>query len=158
MIRRALRLVPRLVIFWLLLSGHYTGLLLALGALSVLVVLWILQRMAVVDGAEGRQRLSVRAPLYAMWLAWQVLTSSFDVLRRVWSPRPAPQPVTETVPVGGLSEFAIVAYANSITLTPGTLSLEVDETGIEVHSLTEDGLDDLRTGRMLAGVRRLEAR
>lgn len=157
MIRRALRLAPRLVIFWLLLSGHYTGLLLALGALSVLVVMWILRRMAVVDGADERRRLSVRTLVYAGWLGWQVMTSSLGVLRRVWSPRPAPQPVVGTVPVEGLSEFGTVAYANSITLTPGTLSLEVDQDGIEVHALTEDGLDDLRTGRMLSGVRQLEA-
>lgn len=158
MTRRALRLAPRLVVFWLLLSGHYTGLLLALGALSVLVVMWILRRMAVVDGVEERKRLSVHAVRYAVWLVWAVLTSSVTVLRRIWSPRPAPRPVTGTVPVEDLSEFGIVAYANSITLTPGTLSLQVEESGIEVHALAADGLDDLRAGRMLAGVRRLEAR
>jgi multicomponent Na+:H+ antiporter subunit E len=157
--RRALRLALLLAVFWLLLSGHYTPLLLTFGALSVLVVVLIVRRMYVVDGTYFRVRLRpVGAPLYAGWLAWQILLSSIAVLRQVWSPRLAPSPAVGGTPVDDLSEVGTVAYANSITLTPGTLSLQVGEAGIEVHALRRSDLDELRSDGMLNRLRRLEER
>lgn len=156
--RGTCRLVLPLAAFWLLLSGHYTGLLLAFGALSVVVVVTIVRRMTVVDGTAVRVRLPVRAPLYAGWLAGQILASSMVVLRQVWTPRVAPRPAVGQAPTDGLSEVATVAYANSITLTPGTLSLHVDESGIEVHALRKWDIDELRAGQMLGRLRRLDAR
>jgi multicomponent Na+:H+ antiporter subunit E len=156
--RRVLGLVLPPAVFWLLLSGHYTALLLAFGVLSVLIVVVIVRRMDVVDGTRFRVRLPLRAPLYAAWLAYQVLVSSAVVLRQVWTPRLAPHPAVGKTPVTGLSEVGTVAYANSITLTPGTLSLHLDEAGIEVHALRQADLDTLRSGGMLDRVRGLEAR
>lgn len=158
MIRRAIRLGPLLATFWLLLSGHFTTLLLALGLLSVVLVVWITHRMATSDGVSVRARPSPRMPLYAGWLLWEVLLSSLAVLRQVWARRPEPRPVVGTTPVDGLSEGATVAYANSITLTPGTLSLQVEDGGIEVHALDQSGLDELRTGGMHDRLRRLGGR
>jgi multicomponent Na+:H+ antiporter subunit E len=54
-----------------------------------------------------------------------------------------------------LSELSQMVYANSITLTPGTLSLDVGEEHIEVHSLDPAGIKDLHSGAMLRRVRRL---
>ena len=65
MTRRVLGLVLPLAVFWLLLSGHYTVLLLGFGVLSVLLVVVIVRRMDVVDGTRFRVRLPLRAPLYA---------------------------------------------------------------------------------------------
>lgn len=152
------RLALSLAAFWSLLSGHYTVLLLIFGLLSILVVVVLVNRMDVADGARFRVRMSLRAPRYAGWLAWQVLMSSLAVLRQVWSPRLAPRPAVGVTPVDDLSEVGTVVYANSITLTPGTLSLQVDDAGIEVHALRRSDLDDLRSGVMLDRVRRLERR
>ncbi|MFD0852316.1 Na+/H+ antiporter subunit E, partial [Actinomadura adrarensis] len=69
-----------------------------------------------------------------------------------------PAPAVGTVPARELSDVSEVIYANSITLTPGTLSLSVDDEDIEVHALQADGIDDLRGGAMLDRVRRLESR
>lgn len=156
--RRSLALALPLAAFWLVLSGHYTALLLVLGLVSVLLVVWIVHRMVAVDGTDVRLRPSWRAPGYAVWLTGQVLISSWAVFRQVWSPRPDPRPVVGLTPAGDLSEPARVGYANSITLTPGTLSLRVLDEDIEVHALQESGLQDLRAGGMHDRVRRLEAR
>ena len=156
--RRALGLVPPLTIFWLLLSGHYTVLLLGFGVLSLVVVVVIVRRMEVVDGTRSWARLPTQAPRYAIWLTGQIVVSSLAVLRQVWSPRLAPRPAVGVTPVDGLSEVGTVAYANSITLTPGTLSLQVDEAGIEVHALRRADLDALQSGGMLDHVRGLESR
>ena len=151
-----LRLALPLAVFWLLLSGHYTGLLLTFGALSILLVVVLIRRMDVADGTRVDPSVPVRAPRYAGWLAWQVLLSSLAVLRQVWSPRPAPHPAVGVTPVDDLSVAGTVVYANSITLTPGTLSLQVDDAGIEVHALEGSDLDGLRSGVMLDRVRQLE--
>jgi len=156
--RRVLGLVLPLAVFWLLLSGHYTVLLLGFGVLSVLMVVVIMRRMDVVDGTRFRVRLPLRAPLYAGWLAWQIVVSSAVVLRQVWTPRLSPRPAVCRTPVNGLSEVGTVAYANSITLTPGTLSMQVDEAGIEVHALRRADLDALQSGGMLDHVRDLGPR
>jgi multicomponent Na+:H+ antiporter subunit E len=154
----SVRHVLLLGVFWLLLSGHYTILLLTFGVLSVVLVVALVRRMDVVDGTPSRVLLPVRAPLYAGWLAVQVLMSSLAVLRQVWSPRVDPRPAVGVTPVGDLSVVGTVAYANSITLTPGTLSLNADEAGVEVHALRGMDLDELRSGGMLDRLRRLEVR
>ncbi|MHA6623129.1 Na+/H+ antiporter subunit E [Pseudonocardia sp. DLS-67] len=153
-----MRIAFPLVAFWLLLSGHYTVLLLVFGALSVLVVVVLVGRMDRADGTRVRVRMSPRAPRYAGWLAGQVVMSSLAVLRQVWSPRLAPRPVVGVTPVDDLSEVGTVVYANSITLTPGTLSLQIDDAGIEVHALRRSDLDGLQAGVMLDRVRQLEGR
>lgn len=158
MLRHAIRLVPVLAVFWILLSGHYTILLVTLGLLSVGIVVWIVHRMEVVDRIAIRVRPSIRTPLYAVWLVGQILASSLRVTRQVWSPHLMPRPVVGETPVADLSEVGKVAYANSITLTPGTLSMRVSDSTIEVHALEESGLADLHEGGMLARVRLLEGR
>lgn len=152
------RLAPLLAAFWLLLSGHYTALLLALGAVSIVLVGWVVHRMDVVDHEGLPLHLSPRAPLYMVWLSGQVVKSALSVAWQAWSPHRTPRPAVGVTPARDLPELSQVIYANSITLTPGTLSLAVDDEGIEVHSLNASGLTELRAGGMLERVRRLEAR
>lgn len=155
--RWTLGLALPLAAFWLLLSGHYTWLLLAFGVISIAVTVWVASRM---QGSRVRLsvRMAVRLPGYCLWLAGQILLSAVAVLRQVWSPRLAPQPRVDVTPVEGMSELSQTIYANSITLTPGTLSLAVDDQGIEVHALRSDDLDDLQAGSMLRRVKPLEGR
>ena len=149
-------MVPSFAVFWLLLSGHLEPLFLMLGGLSVGLVGWLswradLTRVGMTAG------FMLRLPGYLLWLAKEVLVSSVAVARRVWSPRPALLPTVDATSMAGLSELAQVVYANSITLTPGTLSLDVGDDRIEVHSLNPVGVEQLHAGAMLRQVRRLEA-
>ena len=153
---RFLRTAPFPVVFWLLLSGHFEPLLLALGALSVAVVCWLTRR-AGLDHGSVTVAFALRLPRYFLWLSGSVLVSTFAVARKVWSPRPDLRPVVEPTPAPHLQELSQVVYANSITLTPGTLSLDVEENHIEVHSLERSGVDELREGVMLRRVRQTEA-
>jgi multicomponent Na+:H+ antiporter subunit E len=65
--------------------------------------------------------------------------------------------VVAPTPARDLPDLLQVVYANAITLTPGTLSLDVDDDRIEVHSLEQAGIDELRDGEMLRQVRRAGA-
>lgn len=157
MIGRSVRIAVLLGVFWLILSWHFTPLLLIFGAVSVALVSWLSYRADLPSDGDSTARFALGLPRYVPWLAKEILVSSVAVVRAVWSPRLKLRPVVELVPAKDLSVLSRVVYANSITLTPGTLSLRVDDDGIQVHALQPDYLDDLRDGKMLNQVRRLEA-
>jgi len=154
----ALVLTPLLAAFWLVMSGHFAWLPLTLGAVSVALVAWVIWRMQVVDEESLPLRIVPRLPLYLPWLAGQIMLSALSVLRLVWSPRSRIRPASGTVPAAGLSEVGKVVYANSITLTPGTLSVSFRGGDVEVHSLVEDDLAALPGSAMPRKVEGLEKR
>jgi multicomponent Na+:H+ antiporter subunit E len=156
--RSVLHTAPVLAVFWIVLSGHFEPLFLSLGAASVLLVCLIAHRAGVLDADGVTFARVLRLPPYLLWLVKEVLVSAVDVVRKVWSPRPALRPVVAKTPAAGLSELSQVVYANSITFTPGTLSFDVDDDCVNVHSLDEEGIEQLRSGAMLRRVRRLEPR
>jgi len=151
-----LRMVPLFALFWVVLSGHYTPLLLVLGAVSVALVCVLSWRARLTERAGASIPLALRLPRYLLWLGKEVLVSAVAVVRRVWSPRPGLRPVVAATPAPEMTELAQVIYANSITYTPGTLSFDVDADQIKVHSLVPADLDALREGAMLRRVRRLD--
>ncbi len=155
---RVLAMVPILVGFWLLLSGHYDPLLLGLGAVSVAVVCGMAWRGELYLHPDVTIRFVLRLPLYFVWLAWEVFRSALGVVRKVWSPRSDLRPVVAATDSTALSELEQVVYTNSITLTPGTLSLDVDDDRILVHSLDAADIEALRDGAMLRQVRKLGGR
>lgn len=156
MTRHSLGLAVVLGAFWLALSGHYTPLMLAFAAASIALVLVLARRMDIVDREAHYLDLGLRAPGFFAWLAWQILLSSWDVARRIWTGRPAVRPVMGHVDAAGMSDVVRVAYANSITLTPGTLSVAVDDTHIEIHALDAGLASELASGAMAARARRIE--
>ena len=153
-IRRMLPLVLLLAAFWLVLSGHFDPLTLALGGVAVSVVCAMAWRAELQPHPGLTLRFMVRLPRFFLWLAGQVLLSSLTVVRIVWSPRRVLRPVVASTPAQDLPELTQVTYANAITLTPGTLSLDVSDKLIRVHSLQQGDIDELRKGTMLGRVPR----
>ena len=148
-----------LSLFWLALSGHYTGLLLSLGAASCIWVTLIARRMDVVDH-EGHpvQNVSLRILPYYIWLGKEVILSSIAVARMILSSGARVNPEVIRLPVDGMSDMEKVIYANSITLTPGTLTIDVDGDWLEVHTVRGDLLEPLKRGVMADRVRRISTR
>ena len=146
--RHALSLFAVLYGLWLALSGHYTPFLLAIGAVCAAFAVAVAVRMDVVDHEGHPVHLGYRIPIYWGWLTVQILISALRVSRIVLSPRPAIDPVLEVVPASQRSDLGRVIFANSITLTPGTLSTSVEPHGIEVHALTRRGMEELKSGSM----------
>jgi multicomponent Na+:H+ antiporter subunit E len=149
---------PFPAVFWLVLSGHFEPLLLTLGALSVAVVCWLVRRADLDPHRDVTVRFALHLPRYFLWLGVKVLVAALAVARRIWSPRLALRPVVAPTPARDLPELLQVTYANAITLTPGTLSLDVSDDRIEVHSLEPAGVDELHKGAMLRQVQRAGAR
>ena len=113
--------------------------------------------MGIVD-AEGLPLDLVPGLLrYAFWLFGTVIRANFDVARRILHPRLPITPMVIRVPAEQRTAPGRVSYANSITLTPGTISLEVSDDEIEVHALSVDAAEDLQSGEMGRRVVALEA-
>ena len=147
-----------LVLFalWLLLSGIYEPLLIVLGLVSCALVAWIAWRMDVIDHEGHPIHLTWRAPLYFAWLGGEIVKSSIAVARIIIDPKLPISPRVITVQASQADELGHVIYANSITLTPGTVSIDVLGHSIEVHALTEASAADLETGEMDKRVVRME--
>lgn len=153
----ALSLGIVLAALWLLLSGHYTILLLALGLLSVVLVVHLALRMEVVDQEGHPLHLNFRALLaYWCWLLKAIILSNIDVCRRILSPKMPISPTRLSIKCSQATDLGRVIYANSITLTPGTVSMSVDGEYIDVHALTRDTAEQLAAGEMDRRIKALE--
>lgn len=152
-------IVPALGLFvlWLLLSGHYTVLITSLGAISCVLVCVLANRLGVLE-PDGRSFAFVgRLALYAPWLIKEIVLSNIAVAKLVWHPRMPIRPQIIRARSTQRSPVGLATFANSITLTPGTLSLDADEPGvIVVHALSDDTAAGLQTGEMDERVTRLE--
>jgi multicomponent Na+:H+ antiporter subunit E len=149
-----LGLTVTLAAFWLLLSGHYTPLFLGFGVFSVLLVAWLAVRIDIVDDEARPLRWLLRVPRYWLWLGAQILTSAVVVCRLIWGPRARLRPELGSTGVEGMSDVERATYANSITLTPGTLSMRVDDNCIEIHALDADSLQTIEAGEMARRLRK----
>jgi multicomponent Na+:H+ antiporter subunit E len=151
--------------FWLLLSGqtnwsHSADLyLLACGVFSSALVTYLAMRQKILDEEGHPVHLAFRFLAYIPWLLWQILLANLDVAYRVWHPGSKISPRFIRVPYRSQSDFVTVTYANSITLTPGTVTISVDREKSEllVHALSEEGAVALLSGQMHERVLRLEA-
>jgi len=152
---RYIRSALFVAVVWLLLSGYYTPLILSLGAVSVVIVVWFVWRMDRVDGELGVLPMRPRLLYYLLWLMWQVVLSNIDLARRIWDPTLPIRPAWQRLDIKVRSSLAKTLYANSITLTPGTLTTDVREDHFMVHSLSSDGIDELRKGAMEKQIQRL---
>jgi len=158
-VRPAHAIVLFLVLFgvWLLWSGHYDGLLVGLGAASCVLVVLMVGRMRILDAETVPLTLPLRAPAYLLWLVWQIVRANLDVARRILSPSLPIAPRLVQVRAGQRTELGRTIFANSITLTPGTVSVELDGDVITVHALTAEAAEDLAGGEMDARVCRFES-
>ena len=143
---------------WLLLSGHYTGLLLTLGFVSALGVSLIGNRMGVLDREGLPMDILARLPKVSLWLIWEILKSNWGVVKVVLKPSTA-APQMVTVQASQKSAAGLVTHANFITLTPGTVSIDVSEQDntVLVHGLTADFAAGCLDPEMDARVSGLEA-
>lgn len=145
-----------LMLAWLLLSGHYTPLIIGLGVASVLFAVLMARRVGASDDEGLPLYLIPGLPKYFVWLIIQILLSNWATIRLIFSR--AISPCIARVDTKGMTTAALVLYANSITLTPGTVTIEVEEDGFMVHALTADMLAEVKGGDMAARIRRIDKR
>ena len=143
---------------WLLLSGIWEPFLLTAGAVCSLLVVIVAHRLDVIDGEGHPIHLTWRAMVYFPWLFWQIVLSNLAVARCILGPRSRLNPDVGWVEASQTTAAGLVTFANSITLTPGTVSLAVFEGRIQVHALDASSLAELRQGEMNRRVAEMEGR
>lgn len=147
-VRRA-TLAAALFVFWLLLSGHYTLFLVTAGAVASLLIAWFSDRVMAVADREGHPvHLARGAVRYWPWLMWEIAKAGWDVTKRILHPKLPISPTMIHVTASQATDVGRVIYANSITLTPGTISIVLEGDRILVHALTREGAEGLAGGDM----------
>jgi multicomponent Na+:H+ antiporter subunit E len=125
-----------LYVFWLLLSGFFTAFLLSLGAGSALAVVWFARRMDLVDGEGHPIHLGLRVMLYWPWLLKEIVKSAWNVSVLIVHPKLPISPTLMRFRPSQQTDVGLVIHANSITLTPGTITIEASSGEFLVHGLT----------------------
>lgn len=154
--RHTISLSLLLAAFWLANSGHYTALLLSFGVASIALAVYVAHRMDVIDHEAQPLHLTTRLPGYLFWLLKEIVISNMLVVKHIWLGKRSISPKFATVTVTQKTDVGKVIYANSITLTPGTVTVEMDGNKFLVHALLEDSIKDLESGDMDSRVTKLE--
>ncbi len=130
-----------LVVFWLLLSGHYTLMLISFGVGSSALVVYLALRMDVVDHEGVPLQLGGRFWLYLPWLMKEILVANVAVAKVILHPKLPISPITVIFHGSQKTDIGRFIYANSITLTPGTITTGVEGQDFEIHALTYADVD-----------------
>ena len=146
MILRAFFLFIIYFIIWLLLSGHYDPLLLSLGLISCALCLYVSWKANFIDNEGLPLQLLTRLPIYTIWLFKEIIKANLDTAKTIILNNPNPQ--NFRVKSSQKTEAGKVMYANSITLTPGTVTTQLDGEVLEVHALTSAMAEDVKSGQM----------
>ena len=155
---RALWLWSILFAVWLLLSGHYEPLFIFFGLFTCTVAVWLAARMGVVDRESVPVQLLGRAVGYLPWLVWEVFRSNVRVARIILSPSPRVDPSIVHFRASQRTDLGRFIYANSITLTPGTVTTGVTGDDIEVHAIVQSEVDGSEENDMNRRVAVLEGK
>ena len=135
-----------LLLVWLLLSGHYTFLITSLGILSCLLCVYLTKRANILDNELLPVTFFPRIIQYTLWLIKEIIVSNITTAKVILTGTENPEIFvvnsSQKTPEGKTT------YANSITLTPGTVTTEIKDNKFEVHALTSSFGDDVRSGVM----------
>ena len=141
---------------WLLMSGHYNFLIVSLGIISCVFCVYVANRGKLIDD-EGLPIFFIPRLLnYLIWLFKEILKSNLSTAKVIINGKVEPE--TFTVKTSQVTDVAKVTYANSITLTPGTVTTKIQKGVFEVHALNSDFGNDVRTSEMDKKVTWLEGK
>ena len=141
MLRFVTILLIALAATWWVLSGYTKPLLLTLGAISLGLVILISARMKILDRETAPYMTVPQTLAYFCWLFVEIIKANVAVVRQIMSPDMEVSPTMTKIPTGDKSDLAKTMLANSITLTPGTVSVDVEDDHILVHALLSEMSD-----------------
>ncbi len=137
-------------VYWLLLSGHTEPWLVASGAVVALAVALFGLRMGYADEEGHPVGLIPRGLVYWPWLVKEIVMSALNVSRLILDPKLPISPTLIRTKATQKTSTGLVTYSNSITLTPGTISVELHarDKEILVHAISRDAAEGLASGEM----------
>ena len=143
MVWRVLALTLALAALWLGLSGYLGNpTLLGFGALSVIVTVWLTWHMGILDREGVPTRVFPGILGYMVWLTFEIGKANVIVAREVLRPPLRLSPKMIRVPAYQTTDLGKTIFGNSVTLTPGTVTVDVDRDTLVIHALTEALADE----------------
>lgn len=145
-----------LVLAWLLWSGIYKPVVLGLGAFSCVLTLFLARRMGFF--AQSSELLSMirRLPRYWLWLVKDIIVSSWNVTKLVLTPKLDIQPTIVELDGSMLGDMGQTILGNSITLSPGTVTMDIDNGKLLVHCISRQDAVSLKQGDIAHRIKALE--
>ena len=150
--------------FWIILSGRFEMKYLVMGAVCALLVTYLTQDLAAPAGTEGRSGSKTaylysvgvgRFALYLGWLLWSVLESNLQVAYLVLHPKMPIRPGLLRLRTKLRNRTGHIMLANSITLTPGTITVDFDDGIYSVHALVPAAAQSLLDAKMQSKLERI---
>lgn len=138
MLRSSFVLAVALIATWLTLSGYFKPMLLILGGISIVLVLAMSARMKITDSETAPYITIPQTLVYFVWLFIEIVKANVQVVKAVLKPDMEVSPTLTKIPLSQKQDISKVMFANSITLTPGTVSVLMEEDHILVHALLNE--------------------
>ncbi len=142
---------------WLLWSGHTEPFFICAGLFSVILVIFLARRMSILDQESVPLHLGTGIPGYWGWLMLQIVKANFQVARLILSREMRISPTLVRVKALQKTDLGRVIFANSIILTPATLTMDIHEGIVTVHGMTRAAVREVEEGEMNRRVARLES-
>ncbi|HDH05667.1 MAG TPA: hypothetical protein ENH01_08140 [Nitrospirae bacterium] len=144
-------------VFWMLLSGEFSFILILSGIISSLLVSYWSHDL-LIGNADIKPEAArvVRFIKYLPWLLWQIVLSNIDLVYLTLHPELPIDPRMISFKNEYKTDMGKVTLANSITLTPGTVTIEVNNEEFIVHAISEESAKSLISGEMQARVMKIE--
>jgi len=143
-----------LVVFWFAMSGLTSPLFLGLSAVSVLATLVLVARLRIIDRDSSPYHRAPQLMIYTVWLVVEIIKANLSVLARVVGLRPSIDPAVVEIRTTARSATGRALFANSITLTPGTVTIDIEGDLLKVHALVRDNAGVDSFGGMDSGASR----
>lgn len=131
---------------WGVVSAHHLAWNWWLGVASCLLVTGLAFKMRLVGAGHPPVRVYLKLPFYIVWLVWRIIAANVDVARRILSPRLPIAPRFIELKMKRPYELTKVLYANSVTLTPGTVTTAINGDTLRIHALSGQSARDLEDG------------
>lgn len=144
-------------IFWLMLSWNFEPFPLIIGAICSLLVAYWSHDLLIGEpdfGITLRRYLSLAK--FIPWLLWQILLANLNVVYLTLNPKDLIEPTLIRFNPDLQTDMGVVILANSITLTPGTVTIVANQQEFVVHAITQKHAESLLHGDMQAKVRDIE--
>ena len=143
--------------FWIFLSGKFSFILLLSGVISSILVSHMSNDLLIGNGdiKLGFIR-TIRFIRFLPWLLWQIVLANIDLALRTLHPKMPINPILINIKNNLKTDLGMVILANSITLTPGTVTIDVNENEFLVHVISEKAAQSLISGEMQARVKKIE--
>ena len=144
-------------IFWILLSGEFTFILITSGVVASLIVAYLSHDIFI-----GKADLKTETGrvfkfiVYIPWLLWEIILANVEIAYLVLSPKPLVDPQIVRFKNDLKTDLGIVTLAHSITLTPGTVTVDANREEFVIHAIWQKSAEGIISGEMQRKVKKIE--